>query len=338
MAEATGQAPAAPIAHPAAQPAPALSPVEKIQAMLLAEKPEEQQQEAPAETQPETEVPAEPNTQVEGEEAPADEQGVEIPIDQLEAIPLEVTIKGENGEDVTVKPTIKELRAGYMRQQDYSRKTAEVARQRNEVETKIRQGTESERAAFATQLQQLQAIVIESVAPELKDVNWNNLAANDPAEYVRLRNRSDQITNVLNGIQSKQAELTNKQKAEVAQANKAAASKAVETLERDIPNWSDSLYQTLLQTGVKDYGYKPDEVGSWTDPRAIKLLNDAYQFRQLKSEKPITEKKVVPVPRVVKPGAKSTAPVQRQTVEAMSRLQKSGRIEDAAAVIKSRMG
>ena len=63
----------------------------------------------------------------------------EIPLDQLEAIQLEVEVSGDAGK-VTEKLPIKELKLGYMRQKDYQTKTAEVARQRNEVGEKIRQG------------------------------------------------------------------------------------------------------------------------------------------------------------------------------------------------------
>lgn len=316
-------------------PAPDLKPVEAIQAMLLAEdKAAEPAKEvaaaAPAAT-PET--AAEPAPQAE----PATDEST-IPLEELEAIPLEVTVKGDNGEDVVEKLPIKELKLGYMRQKDYSRKTAEVARQRDEADVKIRQGVESERKAYQEQLQLVQQLVIESVAPELKDVNWNHLASTDPAEYVRLKNRADQIQTTLNTVQSKKTELTQKQKAEQAEARQKAGREALTILERDIPEWSDTHYQKLMKAGIDTYGFKPEEVASWIDPRAMKVLNDAYQFRQLKSEVPVKEKKVVAVPKVVRPGSKTETPQNVRNQESFTRLQKSGRIEDAAAVIKSRLG
>jgi len=328
MAEATGQALAAP-----------LNPIERIQNILLAEKPPEK---APPkeEVKPEVteeEVPAAPNQQVEGQEPEPEEVADEqtIPLDQVEAIELEVTVKGDGGEDVVQKLPVKELKAGYMRQADYSRKTAELARQREEVDLKTRQGIESERTALNKSLEEANQLLLETAASELKDVNWNHLAANDPAEYVRLDNRRQQFIRAHSEIQSKQAELAKKGHAEQAQAKQKAAEVARTTLERDIPAWSDELYQKLMKTGV-EYGFKPEEVGSWVDSRAIKVLHDAYQFRQMKSEKPVKDNKVVNVPKVVVPGAKKPAAPRGQ--EALKRLQSSGRIEDAAAVIKSRMG
>ncbi len=327
-----------------AAPAAAFDPVSAIQGMLEREsggapEPQTQAAEAPEgdTSQPATEeAPPAENQQVEGGDAP-EAAVAEIPLDQLEAIQLEVEVSGEEGK-VTEKPTIKELKLGYMRTKDYQKKTAEVARQREEVGDKIRQGIESERASYAQNLQQLQTALLETVAPELKDVNWNHLAANDPAEYVRLRNRADQIQNTLKGMQSKQQEITARQQAEQSEALKKVAQNARETLERDIPGWNDDTYQKLMKHS-ENYGYKPDEVAKWVDPRAFKLLNDAMQFKALKSDKPLEKNKVVNVPKVVKPGVSTQATaIQKARDGAMGKLQKSGRIEDAAAVIRARLG
>jgi len=341
------------MADPTAPQAPALKapvvpadlrgvpdPVLKIQAILDAEKaPVKEQPQAPAAPEPEAEVPAQPNAQVEGEDArPEEAKPGEIPLDQLEAVELEVTTKGEDGRDVVEKLTVKELRDGYMKERDYRRKTADVARQREEVGEKIRQGVESERNAYLQNIKQLQAAFVETVSPELKDVNWNQLASENPAEYVRLRNRSDQIVQVLQGMQAKQQETAKKQQADAAEARKKAAAEARTTLEADIPGWNDNLYQELLKVGVSA-GYKPEEVGQWIDPRAIKLLHKAHLYDKLQAGKPSPEKKVVVAPKVVRPGASQQGgQAQQQAAGAMKRLQASGKIEDAAAVIRSRLG
>ncbi len=282
-----------------------------------------------------------PNQQVEGADAPqiqpeTEEPEVEIPLDQLEAIALEIKVKGDDGSDVTEKPTIKELREGYMRQKDYSRKTAEVARQREEVGEKVRQAIDSERNSYVSTLQQLHNVVLESVAPELKDVNWNHLASNEPAEYVRLRNRADQITQALGQIKSKAEEASKKQDADRRQALLETAKKSRSQLESDIPGFNDALYQSLIKT-AETYGYKTEEASQWVDPRAIKLLNDAYQYQKLKSEKPIADKKVVNVPKVIKPGPATPNRATVQATEARSRFQKSGKLDDLAEVLRHKI-
>ena len=326
---------------------PTLNPVEKIQAILEAERkpapevrepPKEAQkevQEPVGEAQPEPEAPPAENAQVEGA-AVEDAPQLEIPEDQLEAIELEVTTKGEDGKDVIEKPTVKELKLGYMRQKDYQRKTAEVARQREEVGEKVRQAVESERKVYTENLQLMSNMILETAAQELKGVNWNDLAANDPAKYVQLRNRADQLTGALQVIRSKMSESEAKAKDESSQAIKRAAREADAKLESEMPGWTDTIKKSVVKA-AESFGFKPDEIDTWVDPRAFKLLHAVYEYQQLKPA-PAKDKKVVVPPKVVKPNASQPMPQQvREKLDAMKRLQSSGNLEDAAAVIRSRI-
>lgn len=318
--------------------------VSRIQAMLDLETrrpPEpakqEAQPEAPQEAPVEAEPEAQPNKVVEGEEAPKEEsKGVEIPEDQVDELEVEVKEWSKDGKRIPAKRKIKDLREGYMRLEDYSRNIQDVARQREELSKSTREAVEGERSQYTKTLQELQTALVETVAPELKDVNWNHLATNDPFEYVRLRNRADQITNVLTSIQSKQKEVSEKQQIDYRESLKAQAQKAIAVLEADIPGWNDSLYQTLQKEAVS-VGYKEEEVRNWVDPRAMKLLHKAYLYDQLKA-KPASENKVAAVPKVVKPGATTTNQAQQRHAEALKKLQAQGSIENAADVIRARLG
>lgn len=325
--------------------------VSRIDAILASEKPEPapraaqppakpaapESPEPPAEAQ-EEEAPAGPNKGVEGEDAePADAQTTEIPLDQLESIAIEVEVESEGGK-VTEKPTVKELKLGYMRQKDYQKKTAEVARQREEVQERTRQAIEGERGQYQKSLQELTDLLIETAAPELKDVDWNHLSKNDAAEYVRLHNRREELNRALSTIQAKQKEATDKQRAELKKAREDAATKARAQLEADIPGFNDVLYQSLMKSAEK-FGYKPEEVGTWIDPRAIKLLHAATLAQSQTPAKPPAEKKVVAVPKAIRPGASAENALGQQRHEAaMKQLRKTGSVQDAAAVLRARLG
>ena len=84
------------------------------------------------------------------------------------------------------------------------------------------------------------------------------------------------------------------------------------------------MYGKILKTGL-DYGFKKEEVNAFTDPRAIKVLHDAMQFRALKA-KPLVEKKVPPqAPKVTKPGGGEKADPQADTwKQGMDTFKKSG--------------
>lgn len=344
-------------AAPAA-PAPSADPVARIQAIINAEPgnspskriPALAQQPAPTEqvpaqpeATPEAEAPVEPNKQVEGDDAPTEDAqgGAEIPLDQLEAIELDVTVKGEDGKDLSEKTSIKALKEGYMRQKDYSRKTAELARQREQLPQEARKAAETARIEYVKELQTMHDLVTQTAAAELANVDWNDLATNNAFEYVRLENRRKQITQTLETIRGKQQETLSKHESERKTAMQEAASKARTQLESDIPGWNDALYQSLMKAGIEKYGYKQDEVSTWIDPRAFKVLHKANLYDQLQAEKklPPSDKRVVIPPKAVTPGVVTNRnqSAQRES-NAMKQLQTSGKIQDAAAVIRSRLG
>lgn len=302
-----------------------------------------EQVETTQEAQPEAEAPAGPNKQTEGEEAPTeDAQETQLSADQVEGYEMEVTVKGDDGKDITEKLPVKALKEGYMRQKDYSRKTAELARQREQLPQEIRKATEAARVEYAKELQTMHDLVTQTAASELGNVDWNDLAANNAFEYVRLDNRRKQINQTLETIKTKQKELLDKHQAEQKEAMREAATKARTQLESDIPGWNDTLYQSLMKTAIEKYGYKQDEVANWIDPRAFKVLHKAslYDQGQVEKKAPPVEKKVAEQPKaVVKPGTvQNKNPAREREAAAMKQLRTTNRIEDAAAVIRSRFG
>lgn len=328
---------------PAAPAAPAPTDIiGRIDALIAAEVPDSAPAEPQAPAQPEipdAEAPAEP--QVEGGDAPADAQATELSLDELEAIELDVTTKGEDGKDVAEKLTVKALRDGYLRQADYSRKTAEVARQREQLQAETRKAVEAERLQYVKELQTMHDLVMQTAASELQGVNMDDLARNDPFKYVELDNRQKQITKALGAIRGKQQEVITKFQAEQKAATQQAAAQARTQLESDIPGWNDATYQSLMKAGIDKFGFKQEEVTTWIDPRMFKLLHAAQAGEKVKdqtrTETPAPAKRVVVVPRVVKPGAQ-TAQTQARAghAEAMKRLQTDGKIDSVAAVLRAR--
>jgi hypothetical protein len=351
-------APAAPLPPQSTDARGIPDPVLRVQAILNAEKAPEaprapngqftSAQQAPTEqpsaqpdTNPEAEVPAGPNAQVEGEQAPAEDAQptAEIPLDQLDAIELEMEYEA-GGQKLKEKRSVKELREGFMRQQDYSKKTAEIARQREQLREETRKASEAERAKYVSELQTMHDLVLSTAEAELANVDWNTLSRDNAFEYVRLDNRRKEFTKTLESIKSKQAEVLSKHRTEQESARREMATKAITQLEQDIPGWNDTLYQNLMKAGIEKYGYKQEEVATWVDPRAFKLLHKANLYDQMQAEKKpaAPEKRVVAVPKVVRPGAaQQVNQAQLREVNSMKQLRTSGKIEDAAAVIKSRL-
>lgn len=276
----------------------------------------------------------------EGQELEAVEAEGEIPV---EAAPtIKVTIKDDDGKDQEVELPVDEVRSGYMRHADYTRKTQALAKERAAIPQKL---AESERAVteartgFTQALQNLEAFVVYAAAPELGNVDWNRLAVENPGEHVRLTQRANQINATLTQIRNHQTELAKQAQEQHQKAMKQAALDAREALNREIPGgWNDDLYSKITKGAINHYGFTPEEFGTIVDARTILMANDALKYRELVSGKPIAQQKVAKAPLAVKPGAAPTPADKRQSLveKARETARKSGSVEDALALMQAK--
>lgn len=319
---------------------PALSPVDAVAAALDRDEPAfqkaQQRANSPAFDEDEKQEKPEPSTeqkaeQPEKQEAVEQEEQEEISLD-LEAPLFETKYKGDGGEDKLEKLSIKQLQSGYMMQRDYQRKTAELAKQREALQKEVEAKTKPALETYEKNLTVLKQAVMAAVAPELQGVNLMQLASEDPAAYVQKQARLQQVGQLMQHIES---ELTKSTQAKAQQEQLAKTEKiqsAVETLQRDIPGWGDQKYQELMKYGV-DLGYTPQEMAETIDARMFKLLDVAKKYSELQKAKPEVEKKVVNLPKVVKPGTADKNDKADRAQEKWNRLKKEGSRDAAASVI-----
>ena len=268
------------------------------------------------------------------EEEQAEEEQPETESDAPEEIiKYRFKVKTESGQDEEVEMTPEEMQKSVMLEKDYRRKTTDLARQRQTLEKDAEAKIETERRQYVENLDLVQKALTRAIAPEFQGVDMNKLAEDDPAKYVQLSNRMTQVGQLMQAIQQEQARANaeNQQKSEKETAAK--IQEAREVLHRDIPGWNDSLYQDLLRTGVDAYGLSMDEVGNVIDPRSIKILHDAYQYRKMKEGKAVVEKKISIAPKVLKPQAKTNH--KKEDVDNLrNQLKKSGDVDTFAELLR----
>lgn len=264
------------------------------------------------------------------------------PTDVAPAPTLKVRIKDEEGKDVEQEVTLDEAASSYMRHADYTRKTQALAKERAAIPQKIAESerivTET-RASFNQALQNMQQFVVQAAAPELQGINWNQLSQENPTEYVRLKQRAEQVNATLAQIRNYQEGVAKQTEAAQKRSMQEAAVTARETLNREIPGgWNDDLYTKLNKAAVNHYGFTPEEFGNIVDARIILALHDATQYRDLKSGKPIAQQKVAQAPLAVRPGASPTQSDQRRSAvdRARDTARKSGSIDDALALMQAK--
>lgn len=285
---------------------------------------EEPQQEALAEGKPEEKVEAKPEENQEKVEF--DE---ESPIFDLEYS----TEKGKEQK----KLSLKDLREGYLAKQDYHRNIQKVKQQEAQLNQQVEQARSQVLQQAAQQLEIYRQAVVKLAAPEILNVDLNKLAEQDPTEAQRIFFKQIELNKTLASIQQEQAKIQQANQYQQKQAMEKAIVSAKETLEADIPGWNEQVYTKVLENVAQDYGFKGEEVAPVVDARLIKVFHDAYQYRQLQKAKPEISKKVVAVPKVVKPGSgEATNPASEATQQLERTFKKSGDWRDAAKLYLAR--
>lgn len=279
-----------------------------------------------AEVEDKKEAPAK-DSEVKAEEE-QDAETIEIDPDE----PLFEQEIDEDGKKVAKRLSLKELQQGYLLQKDYTRKTQDLARQREELPKLVAKQAQELSESYGKRLSELTGLVMKTVAADIQGVDLNKLATEDPFEYVRVSNRSRQINELLQQIQAEQT--TEKTKAEEEKNKKTSEQwqKSLEVLNRDIPDFGPAVVTRIIESGEK-WGFTKDEVSKWSDHRMIKMLHELSSRAEVTSKKPEVEKKVALVTKVLKPGQSQ----QKSTVldDARKRLAKSGKDEDALPIFEA---
>jgi hypothetical protein len=285
------------------------------------------------------EAEAEATEEVESEEATEEpDEEVEEEEQSQDEVPAILKLK-VNGEDVE-KP-LDEVVALAQQGLDYTQKTQQVAEQRKELEAYAQQ-IQMQEQAFQEQMQ-LNNVLIEDVAKitsldqqlnQYANVNWQQLSDNDFVEAQKLFFSYNQLqterSQLVSQFEAKKQQVVQKQSQLMAEK----IAKGKEVLAKEIPNWSPETNQALLSTG-KDYGFSDAELNSIVDPRHVKVLHDAMQWRKLQQNS-VVKKKVSNAKPVVKPGSKDTkAEANSNHRQLRESLRRTGKSDAAQKLIEN---
>lgn len=217
--------------------------------------------------------------------------------------------------------TVGEARLGYMRMQNYTRKTTEVAELRKEVE--------AQKQVYGATVQQLQehlkVLTGEDRKPDpaLRDT--------DPGEYAAQMADYNALVEYRRNLEAEQkrlqAEAFERQKKAFEEARSAAHQQLLEKL----PSWKDDKVrereQRALVKFMKSRGYENEEIASLIDPRAIIVIREALLYSQQKAK---AKDKTV-----AKKGAGKTKPTPSLTPKGNVRPVKGTKKGNAARALKN---
>jgi hypothetical protein len=280
--------------------------VEEATAQMLGERPVEtgtrkptQARELPPDHDTEatvTDTP-EPGTGTEPAEEP--DAGAAEPDVQTEAEP-DATAEDDPEYDIKVgdkveKVKLSDLQNGYLRQQDYSRKTAEIANARRAFEAEMTE-VRGERAAYAEMLGALKA-QIENGGQQ---INWEELRRVDPVGFLEQKELARERQGKLAAIKQEEQRLSEARAKEQLQLIDQARAEAQSILMQRIPTWQQPETRQreitdMVKTAVEQYGYRPEELDRIIDPRFVLLARDAMFYRKSRGEG-LPGKRVAPQP------------------------------------------
>lgn len=310
--------------------------------------PEEDNQETEAlnpETGDEEEVEEYDDTEADGQvedELEADEselQDESEEVEETQELPEDLTVKVKvDGEELEV--TLAELRNGYSRTADYTRKATALANERKALQAEV-ETIRNERAQYEQLLPALRQQLEQSAAAE---PDWDNLYEEDPIEAARLerhwRKSQEERTQKLAAIQAEQQRLAQERTAEQQRAMAAFVEAERAKLPEVIPEWKnqETLVREVneMRQWALTQGLTEQDVNSLQQAAHIAIIRKAMLFDKgaknvAQAKAPATKK----VARIVKPGSSGTQVTTGQTEvkRASQRLARSGRISDAAALL-----
>lgn len=288
--------------------------------MLEPQDPEKASEADAAAAEQEAEAPAQEDPQQDSEVAADDDPMVTVKID---------------GKEVDVK--LSELKNGYQRQQDYTRKTMEVSAERKQAEAQIQHAMQ-ERQQYAQNLQRMQ-VQLESALQEQQQINWEQLIAENPQEALRQQHLAQVRQAQLQQNYAEQQRIASMMQAEQAQRIQSYLSQQQEELLAKLPDWKDETKAKADKAALRDYlvkeGYDESAIAGVMDAKAVLIARKAMLYDQMVSKAQVATKKVANLPqKVERPGTGANPNLDRRS-SAFQRLSKSGRVEDAAAVFAS---
>ena len=288
---------------------------------------DDQQEQAPTDESPSDEDTDESET---ADDSPddADDESDEQP-DPTSGRKYKVTVKGEDGADLTQEVDEKELIAGYQRHADYSRKTAELARREEQAVEIVRAKVSEAQNHYVQQAQMAQALVAR-LAGLRSPEEMLELSRQDPAAYVAEQARQQQVHSMIAGLQNQwQQEQFRAQQDQQAALQQSFARCWGVLGQKGIDK---PKLQHIFETVSKDYGISQDRFATLNDPAVVMVMKDAVAYRELQKKKSEVTQKAAAAPRLPQ-----KSPVPRADTQDKKRVERlrSGRgsRDDLAAFI-----
>ncbi len=310
----------------------------------------------PEEVKPETEESAptedveesteetqdEPLEEVSEEESDEEESEEESEEDEVEE-ESEVYAVKVDGEELEV--SLDELISGYSRHSDYTRKTQEIASERNRMAemqqhwaNEILQ-TQSERQQYIETLGQ---VVNNSMSglEQFANVDWDSLKESDPIAFMTKREELREAQDRVQSMRNEQGMAQQQQFEELQRMKGMAVKEEQQRLLEVVPEMADATKRKEIASSMTSYaleqGFSQEELKELVDHRHFLVLMKAQKYDALQNSD-VKSKKLKNKPKVIRAGKgsnKKSDTAKAKRIASMKRLKESGHLDDSVALFE----
>lgn len=226
---------------------------------------------------------------------------------------------------------LSKLKEERMRQQDYSRKTAEVARERETVQ--------QAQKFYSQQSQQLNSLLqntVEFLQSVIPDEPPLSLAQSNPSQYQYQKElRSRAMAEVQQLVQKSQQVQQNQKQTQQFQSNQ-QIQQHVAGLERSFPHLKgnqEKLVSFVQETRQKatEFGFTPQEIANVTDNRLLEMAHYAALGKKAEHNRNNAKRRLAQ-PQKGQGRPAGTNKKGNDNRRAMQRLSQTGSLRDALAI------
>jgi hypothetical protein len=264
------------------------------------------------------------------DDSAVDEQDEELEDEQLDSDTqaFTVTVDGKPEE-----VPLDELIAGYHRYATYTKKSQELAQER--------QGFGAEQQALRQMHQQYSGVLSQleqqmQAANKPPNMDWDALERENPVQFLKLKYLEQQRAGEIQAVQAERARMQQLLAGENDKKLQERLTVEQGLVLEKIPEWADGDLQADEQRKLVEFGkavgYSDNELNTLYDHRALVVLRDAMRYNELTNGDRITEAKS----KIgsVKGGNKemSRQVRSRKTKAKRAKLKSTGKVDDAAAL------
>jgi hypothetical protein len=308
--------------------------------------PTEDVEESTEETQDEpleevSEEEEESEEEFEEEEESEDESDAE----EEEEEPDTHTIKVD-GEEVEV--TLDELKSGYSRQSDYTKKTQEIAEYRKQADAMIQQAQQEvyQTQQFRQQYIDAASAVVQQQYSKLNELvnntDWERLKIEDREEYLTKKSEVTDLQTMMQQEEQRLGQASEQAMAEQRQTQQRVAYEERQKLETILPEWKNEEFRQKAGKELTEFalsqGFLQEELNQLTDHRSLLVLMQAKAFQEMqKAQLSTKSKKTKKKPKMATSGTGSKNKKERGKAERtakMKRLKETGHVNDSVSLFE----